>query len=348
MKPLVSICLPNLNKRAYLPERLESIFEQTFSDWELIICDSYSNDGSWEYFQRYKTDKRVKMFQQPPGLYAAWNECMNRAEGEFVYIATSDDSSEPNALEVFLNALESNPSCGIAHCNLKIIDGKGRSIPDFLNKCFFKRYFGELLRQPNIRVAPHDGLLHLSGESVFLSVTALCFRTQLIHKYGNFLTDFGSQADFEWGMRMGLCNNVVHIPDTLATWRLHEDQATSFDQINHSDSKRIRLKMMEAALNSANKLGAIQYSRKKIRSLTGHHRLNILRQSLYEATGAGSRIARLLTAGIRDSATFVNYVNSRFSTFSSEIEYIQDIVRSELGNKGIVFPEDTVCVKRSS
>ena len=49
--PKVSICVPNLNTRPYLPERFETIFNQTFQDWELIVCDSYSDDGSWEYIQ---------------------------------------------------------------------------------------------------------------------------------------------------------------------------------------------------------------------------------------------------------------------------------------------------------
>jgi len=49
--PLVSICLPNLNTCRFLAERMETLLAQTVNDWELIICDSHSDGGSWEFFQ---------------------------------------------------------------------------------------------------------------------------------------------------------------------------------------------------------------------------------------------------------------------------------------------------------
>jgi hypothetical protein len=51
MKPKVSICVPNLNTRPFLPERFETIFSQSFQDWELLVYDSYSEDGAWKYIQ---------------------------------------------------------------------------------------------------------------------------------------------------------------------------------------------------------------------------------------------------------------------------------------------------------
>jgi glycosyltransferase involved in cell wall biosynthesis len=47
----ICICLPNLNNRRFLPERLETIFQQTFTDWELVVVDNHSEDGAWEFFQ---------------------------------------------------------------------------------------------------------------------------------------------------------------------------------------------------------------------------------------------------------------------------------------------------------
>ena len=73
--PVVSICLPTLNARAFLKERIDSILEQTLTGWELIVCDSFSNDGTWEYLQQYNGDPRFRLYQVPrEGLYAGWNE----------------------------------------------------------------------------------------------------------------------------------------------------------------------------------------------------------------------------------------------------------------------------------
>jgi len=65
--PIVSICLPTLNARRYLAPRMESILTQTRTDWELIVCDSYSDDGTWEYLQQFKDDSRVRLVSGSEG-----------------------------------------------------------------------------------------------------------------------------------------------------------------------------------------------------------------------------------------------------------------------------------------
>ncbi len=106
MEPLISICLPNLNTRQYLPARMESLLNQTYENWEIIIVDNFSNDGAWEYFQKYASDERIHLSQAPrEGMYANWNNCLRKARGEYVYIATSDDTMEPECLEKMVGAL---------------------------------------------------------------------------------------------------------------------------------------------------------------------------------------------------------------------------------------------------
>jgi glycosyltransferase involved in cell wall biosynthesis len=105
--PLVSICLPTLNARRFLEPRMASILSQTLTDWELIVCDSFSDDGTWEYLQQFKDDPRVRLYQvSKEGLYAGWNECLRRCRGEYVYMATADDTCEASLLEKMVGALE--------------------------------------------------------------------------------------------------------------------------------------------------------------------------------------------------------------------------------------------------
>ena len=83
--PLISVCLPNLNTRPFLEERIKTLLAQALTDWELIICNSDSHDGSWEFFEKFKHDKRVRLHQVPrEGLYAGWNECLMRVRGKFI------------------------------------------------------------------------------------------------------------------------------------------------------------------------------------------------------------------------------------------------------------------------
>lgn len=86
---------------------MDSILAQTLEEWELIVCDSFSDDGTWEYLQQFKDDPRVRLYQVPKeGLYAGWNECLKRCRGEYVYIATADDTMAPACLEKMVGALE--------------------------------------------------------------------------------------------------------------------------------------------------------------------------------------------------------------------------------------------------
>ena len=88
MTPLVSICLANLNRRRFLEERMGTFFSQTLRDWELIVCDSYSNDGSWEFLNKFKNDPRVHLHQVPrKGIIPGLNECIQRAKGKYIYQA---------------------------------------------------------------------------------------------------------------------------------------------------------------------------------------------------------------------------------------------------------------------
>lgn len=257
MEPKVSILLPNLNNRPYLDERIQTITGQTFSDWELIIVDNYSDDGAWEFFQEcVKKDSRIKISQAPrEGMYANWNNCIRQAQGEYVYIATSDDTMTPDFLEIMVDALENYPECHLAHCKLKIIDENGNPHPTLdWDKFYCTLYFGDLVNKKHIRAVPHDGILHCGVRTVYTSITQLLIRRNLFEKIGLFLTKYGSTADFEWEMRASLVANTIHIPQYLATWRVHRDQGTDLDFLHSTQHRNQLIKMMDHALKAAKKI----------------------------------------------------------------------------------------------
>ena len=229
--PRVSVCLPNLNNRPFLEERLATIFDQTFSDWELVIFDNYSEDGAWELFQEAaSSDSRLRLARAArEGMYANWNNCVRASRGEFVYIATSDDTMADDCLEKLAAALDAHPECDIAHCNLRMFDSNGResSCQWWLRGSLFAASSGQLVHQRHIRRAPFDGLLHLSGDTVYTSITQLLIRRSLFDRIGMFDNRWGSLGDFHWNMRAGLVANTIHVPCTWGGWRQHAGQATA-------------------------------------------------------------------------------------------------------------------------
>lgn len=231
MTPALSICIPTLNTFPFLRERFDSIFRQTFRDWELFVYDSYSDDGSWEFVQDLATrDQRVRLAQGPrQGPYPAWNECLRHATGQYVYIATSDDSIADDFFEKMVAALEQHPECELAHSPLIVVDSNGNRVADrtWPECTVFGDAVNDVLTIPHIRRAPFDGLLHLTGRHSVLSITQLLIRRALFSRIGQFPDRWGSISDFNWEMKAGLVADMVHVPATWATWRVHAQQSSA-------------------------------------------------------------------------------------------------------------------------
>lgn len=249
--PLVSVCLPNLNTYPYLRERVDTILAQTYPHWELVVSDNFSNDGAWELFKELaRQDPRISIAQAPrEGMYQNWNRCLARARGEFVYIATSDDGMAPDCLEKLVQALERHPECDAAHCALVVVDELGNTLAEqWWRQGLFHRSLSELADRPHVRRAPYDGLLCLSGEQVYYSITEWLFRRSLFSRIGAFESRWGSVSDFQWYMRVGLTANIAHVPDTWASWRVHAKQATDFGRLRTREHQETVEEMIQDAV----------------------------------------------------------------------------------------------------
>jgi hypothetical protein len=255
MKPKVSICVPNLNTRPFLPERFRTIADQSLTDWELLVYDSFSDDGAWEYIGELAArEPRMRAWQGPrEGTPGSWNPCIREARGEYVYIATSDDTMPPDCLEKLAAALDAHPDCDLAHAPLMPIDEHGRmarAVAEWWAGGPFAASSGALLHELHVRRAPFDGLLHLLGGSVYTSITQLLIRRSLFDRIGGFESTWGSVGDFVWSMKAGLVAHAVHVPDTWGGWRLHGSQATAGVTMGSKEHDRKIDEMIEHAIAS--------------------------------------------------------------------------------------------------
>jgi glycosyltransferase involved in cell wall biosynthesis len=252
---MVSILLPSLNPRKFLEPRIESLLKQTFDDWEAIVLDSGSTDGSWEFFQSVaQRDSRFRLHQIPrEGLYPALNRGLDLAAGEFIHIATADDSMAPEFLAEMLGALAKCPEAGVAACDVLLIDRNGnplseqaltrnisrRSARNLLSLDIVRTAFAdETHREINFRRVPHDFLLHFTGRSVYLSLNQLVVRTNLARAAAPFDTTIGSVADFKWLLHLTSSTGTVHIPKKLAMWRYHGDQLSFHPDPSRASSRK--------------------------------------------------------------------------------------------------------------
>lgn len=130
MTPLVSVVVPVYNGAAFIDATMQSILAQTFSDFELLVSDNASTDGTWEALQRYTVDPRVRLTRHASTVAAPvnFNTVTRLATGEFIKAVCADDVLYPDNLAVQLTELTAHPSAIIAVSSRDVIDATGRIV----------------------------------------------------------------------------------------------------------------------------------------------------------------------------------------------------------------------------
>ena len=109
--PTVSIIMPSFNSEAYITKSIESVINQTFNDWELIISDDHSNDDSLDIANRFSyMDSRIKVYKNKykKGAAGARNTCLSEASGRYIAFLDSDDLWNENKLELQIKFMQDN------------------------------------------------------------------------------------------------------------------------------------------------------------------------------------------------------------------------------------------------
>lgn len=135
----VSIVLPSYNHANFLEDRLNSIINQTFKDWELIIIDDNSNDGSLKILSQFVRENanKVKHFisnkQNSGSGYNSWKKGIELADSKYIWIAETDDYSAPTFLEEQIKVLEKTNAI-LSFCTSKYVDFQGNYLYNSTNR----------------------------------------------------------------------------------------------------------------------------------------------------------------------------------------------------------------------
>ena len=116
--PKVSVIIPNYNHGRYLAQRLESVFAQTFQDFEALFLDDCSTDDSLSVVKNFADDARIRIIvneQNSGSPFKQWNKGLEQANGEYIWIAESDDYADPEFLAVLTAVMDIHPDVGLAY-----------------------------------------------------------------------------------------------------------------------------------------------------------------------------------------------------------------------------------------
>src|SRR5262245_39164876 len=127
--PLVSVVMAAKNYARFLPVAVESVFAQTFRDWELLVVDDGSSDDTPNAVRPFLPDHRVRYLRSDRlGQPRAKNLGIGLSRGEFVAFLDADDAWEPTKLEKQLAVFRDKPEVGVVFCRRSLMDGKGNRL----------------------------------------------------------------------------------------------------------------------------------------------------------------------------------------------------------------------------
>jgi glycosyltransferase involved in cell wall biosynthesis len=124
--PKVSVIIPNYNHAKYLNHRIDSVLEQTYQDFELIIFDDCSPDNSREVIEQYRNHPKVShiVFNETNSgsTFKQWEKGIEMARGEYIWIAESDDWSDKEFLMTLVSQLDKHPNAAVAFSQSYLVD----------------------------------------------------------------------------------------------------------------------------------------------------------------------------------------------------------------------------------
>ena len=237
---MITVCLPTYNDMRFLDERLSSLSHQLPVEFDVVACDSASTDGTFECLSTVE-GLSLDVYTVPrEGAYAGWNECIRRASGEYVYIATADDTAYPGLLEKLSRALDENPDVDLAYSGFDFIDSTGAIAATSRVRPL------ELVGQDagsGKRNRVEDLLVHCLVGVAWVTITAVLVRRRLFERIGLFRSDCGALSDQLWAVAAACSTDSIYIPERLATWRIHDAQVSG--KIPSSDYARHRTNLRE-------------------------------------------------------------------------------------------------------
>lgn len=144
--PLITIYITNYNYGKYIKQSINSVLNQSYKNFELIIIDDGSTDNSRKIIDNYKNNKKIKIvYQKNKGLNKSNNVALKLSKGDYISRVDADDWIDENFLQIMINNLKKDPKIGMIFCNYFITDKKGKIKDQFFRHDFRKV---KLLDQP--------------------------------------------------------------------------------------------------------------------------------------------------------------------------------------------------------
>jgi glycosyltransferase involved in cell wall biosynthesis len=210
--PKVSVLIPTFNSAPFLEEAIESVLNQTFKDFELIIVDNHSADNTDDVVIKYLSDPRVFYYKNDSnlGLAGNWNKCLTYAKGEYIKYLCSDDKIHPQLLEKFVPIMDQNSNISLITSYREEFGMEtGKNEPPLTYMQNGKKIIYETLKDRNWIGEP----------------SSVMFRKANLW-LGNFSSDYIFYLDWDMWLKQLSIGDCYIIPEFLSYFRVHQKQVS--------------------------------------------------------------------------------------------------------------------------
>ncbi|HET9820069.1 MAG TPA: glycosyltransferase family 2 protein [Rhodanobacteraceae bacterium] len=235
--PKVSVIIPTWNRLPLLRKAVDSVLAQTCRDFELVVADDGSTDGTRDYLEAIDDPRVRPIWLEHHGLTSARSAALRHVRGEWVAFLDSDDLWLPEKLALQLNRLATHATCRWSCTGYSFVDADERPLPER----------SSLLHRP---VSGHILESILKFEVVPSIVTTIVQRS-LIQEIGGFDEGISICADFDFMLRLAARSEICALPESLVLVREHAGRTTAQLRLVdvYVDQERIFRKAAAAATN---------------------------------------------------------------------------------------------------
>jgi glycosyltransferase involved in cell wall biosynthesis len=240
--PLVSVVLPAFNRLKFLRPAIESVFAQTFEDWELVIADDGSNEDTRAYLRSLEIEPHVSVIWLPHSgnPSAVRNAGVRAARGEYVAFMDSDDKWMPLKLERQIAGLQARGVCRWSYTGYACIDASGEPRTDAATRQWIP-YRGAILE-------------HLLAHAVGIWTSALVVERRLLEEVGGFDEQLLLYEDYDLCLRLACHSEIDLIDEPLICMRSHDQHynpaGASMLTARHGSLEKIRRLVTDPGLRS--------------------------------------------------------------------------------------------------
>ncbi len=202
---LVSVVMPVHNGERFLREAIESVLNQTYTNFEFLIIENCSTDSSLKIIKSYNDPRIRVIIEEDCGQVQAYNRGFKESKGEYIFIHDHDDISHHERFEKQLEYIIEN-NFDIVGSYYELIDYKGVKLTEIKPPI----YDYELKRTYYYKVT-------------YLYNPTLCLKNIIFEHYGYFDKSFFPSSDYEFGLRVITKVKVGNVPEILLKWRNHSE-----------------------------------------------------------------------------------------------------------------------------